>query len=185
MRSPARLVTGTASAAITVVALGLAVAPSAYAGDFGRLELTPATAVPGAKVTVNTTACGPRGSGIGDANALDAGDFEVRSGEQKEVAVGRFTVPHETRPGSYEIVVSCDNGKEAVGDLEVIGGGRPERPDHERPDQERPSGHVRTGVGGSVRPDSTQVALGVGVIGMAAVGGLWLLRRRTEGVEGG
>ncbi|MYR97202.1 hypothetical protein GTY67_08935 [Streptomyces sp. SID8374] len=180
MRSPARLVTGTATAAVTVIALGLTAAPSAYAGDdFGRLEITPATAPPGAKVTVNTTACGPKGSGIGDANSLDAGDFEVRKGTHKEVLVGQFTVPHDTRPGVYEIVVSCDNGKDAVGDLKVIGGGK-----HDRPDHDRPSGHVRTGVGGSVEPNSTQVALGVGVIGMAAVGGLWLLRRRTESTEG-
>lgn len=47
MRSPARFVTGTATAAVTVIALGLTVAPSAYAGDdFGRLEITPATAPP-------------------------------------------------------------------------------------------------------------------------------------------
>ncbi|MFG3404720.1 hypothetical protein [Streptomyces sp. NPDC048142] len=177
MRSPARLVTGTVGAAFTVIAFGLtAAAPSAYAGDFGRLEITPATAAPGATVTVNTTACGKKGSGIGDANSLDAGDFEVRPGTHKEVVVGRFTVPHDTRAGTYEIIVSCDNGKDAVGDLRVIGGGKP------IPD--RPSGHVRTGVGGSVEPDSTQVALGVGVIGLAAVGGLWLLRRRSEGTEG-
>lgn len=179
MRSPARLMTGTASAAVTVIALGLTAAPSAYAGDFGRLEITPATAAPGAQVTVSTTACGPRGAGIGDANSLDAGDFEVRRGTQKEVLTGRFTVPRDTRPGVYEIVVSCDSGKDAVGDLEVIGGGK-----HEKPGHQRPSGHVRTGVGGSVEPDSTQVALGVGVIGTAAVGGLWLLRRRTGSAEG-
>ncbi|NEE60913.1 hypothetical protein G3M55_92440, partial [Streptomyces sp. SID8455] len=96
MRSPARLVTGTATAAVTVIALGLTVAPSAYAGDdFGRLEITPATAPPGSTVTVNTTACGPKGSGIGDANSLDAGDFEVRKGTHKEVLVGQFTVPHD------------------------------------------------------------------------------------------
>ncbi len=46
MRSPARLVTGTATAAVTVIALGLAAAPSAYADNFGRLEITPATAPP-------------------------------------------------------------------------------------------------------------------------------------------
>ncbi|MFJ1592495.1 hypothetical protein ACIOD0_19930 [Kitasatospora albolonga] len=178
MRSPARLMTGTASAAVAVIALGLTAAPSAYADSFGRLEITPATAPPGAKVTVNTTACGPKGSGVGDANSLHAGDFEVRRGTHKEVLVGQFTVPHDTRPGVYEVIVSCDNGKDAVGDLKVIGGGK------HTPDHDRPSGHVRTGVGGSVEPNSTQVALGVGVIGMAAVGGLWLLRRRTESPEG-
>lgn len=47
MRSPARLMTGAATVAVTVIALGLTAAPSAYAGDdFGRLEITPATAPP-------------------------------------------------------------------------------------------------------------------------------------------
>ncbi|MEV8224853.1 hypothetical protein AB0P41_02065 [Streptomyces sp. NPDC079167] len=46
MRSPARLVTGTAAAALTAAALGLAV-PSAHAADLGRPELTAVTAAPG------------------------------------------------------------------------------------------------------------------------------------------
>lgn len=185
MRSPARLVTGTAAAALTVAALGLTLAtPSAYAGDLGRLEITPATATPGATVTVNTTACGPNGSGIGDANSLDAGDFEVSAGTHKEVVVGRFTVPHDTRPGTYGIGVVCDNGKEAGGDLEVTKGGGSHRPDPLKPDHHRPSGHVRTGVGGSVGPDTAQIAAGVGVIAAAAVGGALLMRRRVNGSHG-
>ncbi|MCX4969150.1 hypothetical protein OHA98_31220 [Streptomyces sp. NBC_00654] len=190
MRSPARLVTGTATAALTVMALGLTLAaPSAYAGDLGRLEITPASAAPGATVTVSTTACGPKGSGIGDANSLEAGDFEMRPGTHKESAVGQFTVPHETEPGTYDIAVSCDNGKEATGDFEVIAGGKhttpPETRPEAKPEYERPSGHVRTGVGGSVGPDTTQIAAGVGVLAAAAVGGVWLMRRRPDGSQGG
>ncbi|MGW1814377.1 hypothetical protein ACWCQM_12535 [Streptomyces sp. NPDC002125] len=54
MRSPARLVTGTAAAALTAAALGLAAAPSAHAGtdDLGRPELSSVTAVAEAE-------CGP------------------------------------------------------------------------------------------------------------------------------
>lgn len=179
MRSPARLVTGTAAAAVTVLAL--TAAPSAYAGDLGRLEITPATASPGTKVTVNTTACAPKGTGIGDANDLDAGDFELRPGTHKEDAVGQFTVPQGTKPGTYTIGVSCDNGKEASGDLEVTAGssGWP------KPEPDRPSGHVKTGVGGSVRPDTAQIAAGAGVLVAAAVGGALLLRRRANGTQGG
>ncbi|MCX4732207.1 hypothetical protein [Streptomyces sp. NBC_01363] len=47
-----------------------------------------------------------------------------------------------------------------------------------------PSGHVKTGVGGSVRPDTTQIAAGAGVLAAAAVGGAWLLRRRASGTQG-
>ncbi|MFJ9621946.1 hypothetical protein [Streptomyces sp. NPDC101181] len=174
MRRPARLATGTVGAAFTAVALGLTVAaPPAHAGDVGRLEITPSTATPGATVTVNTTLCGSKG-GDGDASDLNAEDFTVRPTTHKEDSVGQFTVPHDTSAGTYEVFVFCYNGKEAAGDLKIIGGGK----------HEKPSGHVRTGVGGSVEPNSTQVALGVGVIGLAAVGGLWLLRRRSEGTEG-
>ncbi|MFJ7943989.1 hypothetical protein ACIQ6K_10115 [Streptomyces sp. NPDC096354] len=48
-----------------------------------------------------------------------------------------------------------------------------------------PSGHVKTGVGGSVRPDTTQIAAGVGVLAVSAVGGAWLLRRRASGTQAG
>ncbi|MFF9348247.1 hypothetical protein [Streptomyces sp. NPDC014734] len=53
--------------------------------------------------------------------------------------------------------------------------------DSSRPDG--PSGHVKTGVGGSVRSDTTQIAAGAGVLASAAVGGAWLLRRRASGTQ--
>ncbi|MEU9618059.1 MULTISPECIES: hypothetical protein [unclassified Streptomyces] len=46
-----------------------------------------------------------------------------------------------------------------------------------------PSGHVKTGVGGSVRSDTSQIAAGAGVLAAAAVGGAWLLRRRASGTQ--
>ncbi|MFJ8583844.1 hypothetical protein ACIRD2_04190 [Streptomyces sp. NPDC093595] len=47
-----------------------------------------------------------------------------------------------------------------------------------------PSGHVKTGVGGSVGPDTAQIAAGAAVLAAAAVGGVWLLRRRASGAQG-
>ncbi|MEU3653006.1 hypothetical protein AB0E67_09185 [Streptomyces sp. NPDC032161] len=47
-----------------------------------------------------------------------------------------------------------------------------------------PRGGVRTGVGGSVRSDTTQIAAGAGVLAGAAAGGAWLLRRRASGTQG-
>ncbi|MFJ8308030.1 MULTISPECIES: hypothetical protein [unclassified Streptomyces] len=47
-----------------------------------------------------------------------------------------------------------------------------------------PRGHVRTGVGGSIGPDTTEIAAGVAVLAVAAVGGTWLLRRRASGAQG-
>ncbi|MFG3137977.1 hypothetical protein ACGFZA_17420 [Streptomyces sp. NPDC048211] len=48
-----------------------------------------------------------------------------------------------------------------------------------------PTGHVKTGVGGSVGPDTTQIAAGAGVLAATAVGGAWLLRRRASGTQDG
>ncbi|MFF8292395.1 hypothetical protein ACF068_24605 [Streptomyces sp. NPDC016309] len=198
MRTTARLLTGTA---LAVVSLGALASPAVYAapaGDFGKLEVYPSPAEPGETVTVNTTACGKKGHGIGDAQSLGAGDFELSPGAHKDVVVGRFTVPSHTKPGTYAIAVACDNGRTATGDLTVRHGGN-DSGGHDSGghsgghdsggtgghDQGRhdPSGHVRTGVGGSVGPDTTQIAAGVAVLAASAVGGVWLLRRRASGAQ--
>ncbi|MFD7321185.1 hypothetical protein ACFV9D_08845 [Streptomyces sp. NPDC059875] len=167
MRTTARLLTGTA---LTVAAIGAFVAPAAYAGDSESLEVYPSSATPGTTVTVNTLACGKHGHGIGDANSLGAGEFELNPSTHKEVVVGQFTVPQHAKPGTFGISVACDNGKTARGDLVVK--------------HKSPSGHVKTGVGGSVGPDTAQVTVGAAVLAAAAVGGTWLLRRRASGAQG-
>ncbi|MFI6050443.1 hypothetical protein ACIBCO_10180 [Streptomyces violascens] len=47
-----------------------------------------------------------------------------------------------------------------------------------------PRGHVKTGVGGSIGPDTTEIAVGAAVLAAAAVGGTRLLRRRASGAQG-
>ncbi|MFF8836874.1 hypothetical protein [Streptomyces sp. NPDC015130] len=178
MRTLARLFTGTA---LTAAAIGAFAAPAAYAGNendrennndhsYQSLEIYPSSATPGTHVTVNTLACGKHGRGVGDANSLGAGDFKLEPSTHKEVAVGQFRVPEHAKPGTYGISVACDNGKTARGDLTVK--------------HRNPSGHVQTGVGGSIGPDSAQVTAGVAVLAAAAVGGVWLLRRRASGAQG-
>ncbi|MFI5757066.1 hypothetical protein [Streptomyces sp. NPDC051569] len=169
MRTTARLLTGTALAAATV-ALTAVSATGALAGDFEGLELFPQTAAPGATVTVDTTACGRDGHGRGDARSVGAGDFKLEPGTHKESVVGRFQVAEDAQAGTYGIRVRCDNGREATGDLVVEHAG--------------PSGHVKTGIGGSVAPDTTQIAAGVALLAAAAVGGTLLLRRRASGAQG-
>ncbi|MFJ3584924.1 hypothetical protein ACIPPS_22230 [Streptomyces sp. NPDC090127] len=168
MRTTARLLTGTA---LTVAAIGALGAPAAYAGDSEALEVYPSSASPGTTITVNTLACGKHGHGVGDAQSLGAGDFQLNPSTHKEVVVGQFTVPEHAKAGTYGIAVACDNGKTARGELVVKHKG--------------PSGHVRTGVGGSVGPDTTQIAAGAAVLAAAAVGGTWLLRRRASGAQDG
>ncbi|MFD5893971.1 MULTISPECIES: hypothetical protein [unclassified Streptomyces] len=171
MRTTARLLTGTALAAASL-GLSLAAPTAAFAGDRGGLELFPSTSEPGESVTVNTTACGKDGHGRGDASSLGAGEFRLRPGDDKDFVVGRFRVPENTRAGTYAIFVRCQNGREARGDLTV---------EHHR--EHQPSGHVRTGVGGSVGPDTTRIAAGAVVLAAAAVGGTRLLRRRASGAQ--
>lgn len=120
MRSPARLVTGTAAAALAAAALGLsAAAPSAYGDELGPLEITPASAAPGSMVTVNTSACGSDTGATGDASALDASEFALAPATLKEVLAGSFQVPGTIEPGPYSIDVACENGKRATGEIEV------------------------------------------------------------------
>ena len=282
MRSPARLVTGTAAAALAAAALGLsAAAPFAYGDEAAPLEITPARAAPGATVTVNTTACGSDTAATGDASALNASEFALAPATLEEVLAGSFRVPGSIEPGPYRIGVTCENGKQATGEIEVKAAGTtgedsaagsteedsptgaglptdlydseeydptgldeaeasgsalvPDAPalaedsgsalvpdaaalagrstptarpapsahessaghdsssgGHEIPSGHRtsaaptaPTGHVKTGVGGSVGPDTTQIAAGAGVLAATAVGGAWLLRRRASGTQDG
>ncbi|MEV3991101.1 hypothetical protein AB0J57_19550 [Streptomyces sp. NPDC049837] len=198
MHTTARLLTGTALAVVSLGALASPAAYAAHAGDFGKLEVYPSPAEPGETVTVNTTACGKKGHGIGDAESLGAGEFKLSPGTHKEVVVGQFRVPAHTKPGTYAISVACDNGKTATGDLVVKHGGGHSSGGHDSGghssgghDQGRhdqgghvPSGHVKTGVGGSVGPDTTQIAAGAAVLAASAAGGVWLLRRRASGAQG-
>ncbi|MFI6606955.1 hypothetical protein [Streptomyces sp. NPDC050507] len=124
MRSPARLVTGTAAAALAAAALGLsAAAPSAYGDELGPLEISPASAAPGSTVTVNTTACGSDTGATGDASALDASEFALAPATLKDVLAGSFQVPGAIEPGPYSIDVACENGKRATGEIEVKAAG--------------------------------------------------------------
>ncbi|MCX5404054.1 hypothetical protein OHA37_09170 [Streptomyces sp. NBC_00335] len=82
---------------------------------------------------------------------------------------GVGTVPASTKPGSYEVSVVCDDGKGNVegpftGTLTVSAA--------------HPKGAVKTGLGGT-QDSGTNLAAGIGALGAAAVGGVWMARRRT------
>ncbi|MFK4222570.1 hypothetical protein [Streptomyces sp. NPDC019890] len=169
MRTTARLLTGTALALATI---GIG-AHGVYAADIDSLEIFPATATPGTViiVNINITICGTGGHGVGDARALGVDEFQLSPGSHKEALGGQFRVPDHAQAGTYAIGVKCSNGRHATGDLVV------------RHHSQQPSGHVNTGVGGSVGPDTTKIAAGVAVLATAAVGGTLLLRRRASGAQ--
>lgn len=138
-----------------------------------RLDLYPATVVPGSKVTVHTLACGVRSRAAGDASAVGAGMFKLAVGTHDEVVVGSFVVPSSASPGTYAIRARCADGKEVSGDL-LVSLTAPTEPVN-------PKGHVKTGVGGALGPDPVQTAAGVAALAVAAAGGTWLLHRRARG----
>ncbi|MFJ5528842.1 hypothetical protein [Streptomyces sp. NPDC093261] len=171
MRRTARLLTGTA------LALGAAVlaAAPAYAGDTGILEVSPSAVIPGARVTVDTAACGADHAAAGDASAVGAGQFVLAPGPHKRDASGQFRVPPGAQPGTYEIVAKCSGGRQTTvtGDLTVTLTAAK--------DQTQPRGSVKTGVGGALGPDPVKTAAGVAALAVAAAGGTWLLHRRLRG----
>lgn len=169
MRRTARMLTGTA---LAVAAAGLAAAP-VYAQDAGSLEVYPSTVVPGAEVTVNTSACPADGTATGDAGAVGAGPFTLAASAHEDEAIGEFRVPPGAQPGTYEIVARCADGRRIAGDLMVTLTSTRE--------QIQPRGHVNTGVGGALGPDPVQTAAGVAALAVAAAGGTWLLHRRARG----
>ncbi|WP_037675812.1 hypothetical protein [Streptomyces griseus] len=171
MRRTVRLLTGTA---LAVAAAGAAAAP-AHGGDTGgRLEVFPATVVPGGDVTVTSTSCGDSGTATGDASAVGAGHFTLAPTAHEGEATGHFRVPPSAQQGTYEIDVICTEGDDwATGDLVVT-------LSSERA-QVSPRGSVKTGVGGALGPDPVQTAGGVAALAVAAAGGTWLLHRRARG----
>lgn len=135
---PALLLTGTALAA---AAIGLGAGPAYAENDTPqqKLEVHPATAGPGETITVNTTACGTDSGGRGDANAVGAGDFELRPATHKEVVAGQFKLPPDAPEGTHDIAVACDNGNTAQGTLTVAPG--PPEPAQDDPAHHDPAGH--------------------------------------------
>jgi hypothetical protein len=165
MRRTARLLSG--------AALVMAAAAPAWAGT-GSLDVYPSNVVPGGQVTVNTAACGDKGSAIGDAGAVGAGTFTLAPSSHKGEAIGQFQVPESAQPGTYEIVAKCSEGtRQVTGDLVVALSAA-----HE---QVQPRGSVKTGVGGALGTDPVQTAAGVTALAVAAAGGTWLLHRRARG----
>ncbi|MEU1374526.1 hypothetical protein ABZ442_12745 [Streptomyces triculaminicus] len=203
----ARVLTG---AALAITAPVLSSGPAHADDAFGQLEVSPSSVRPGATVTVNTSDCGPKGHGTGDASAVGGpASFDLTPGSHKEVVVGRFKVPDSAKPGTYGIGVKCDDGKEATGDLMVTegAGGSRSAPASSAPASapasaapasqpagpsmpatmpatpaSPPMGGMRTGVGGTSESSGTaEIVAGAAVLATAAVAGTWFLRRRGGG----
>ncbi|MGP3772043.1 hypothetical protein ACTWJ8_14525 [Streptomyces sp. SDT5-1] len=162
------------TAAVAAVTAGGATPATAARGG---LEVYPATASPGDRVSVDTTACGGSDTATGDASAVGAGTFTLAPDAAATAgpATGRFRVPVSAQPGTYEIVARCVDGTEVTGDLIVSVPGTGDAV------AQPPRGHVETGVGGALGPEPTRTSAGVAALALAAAGGTWLLHRRARG----
>ncbi|MFE3514144.1 hypothetical protein [Streptomyces sp. NPDC059166] len=201
MRSPARLVTGTAAAALTAAALGLAV-PSAHADGLGRPDVTAVSAADGQE-------CDPGGTQVCEPAEQDAaGLTELAPGPdsaEPEPLGGTEeaddpAAPESLWPGTQDTEADSGNTAETLQRPDGAtgtdpgtrpgpvppdadpGSAKPPVPPGHRPttapSPSRPSGHVGTGVGGSAAPDTAQLATGAGLVAAAVLGGALLLRRR-------
>ncbi|NED92919.1 hypothetical protein G3I76_74380 [Streptomyces sp. SID11233] len=108
-------------------------------------------------------------------------------------APGRGTSSERPSPSGHESSGTHDESSVGRDDSSAphdSSTGRDSSSDHETPSGHStsaaptaPTGHVKTGIGGSVGPDTTQIAAGAGVLAATAVGGAWLLRRRASGTR--
>ncbi|MFF1644309.1 hypothetical protein [Streptomyces sp. NPDC058240] len=227
---PVRLVTGTATSAVTIATLGFLIAgPPAYAGDAGALRSSAAETASRTTGDLGTRADGEEGSGDGTGSgtanpfSLDnlsglnlpslldsAGGVDKSSGrdtpsgdedtdrgdssssEHDNSSSGQdnsSSSGHDSSGGLESRSPSEEEGSGKRDDASSSGrdsssSGRDDSSSSGHSPGDAPSGHVKTGVGGSVRPDTTQIAAGAGVLAAAAVGGAWLLRRRASGTQG-
>ncbi|QKW06356.1 hypothetical protein HUT18_08035 [Streptomyces sp. NA04227] len=161
-----------APVALALAAVGPAAA-DALAADGPALRVYPASAEPGATVTVNTAACAADGTAHGDASTVGAEAFTLAPSAHESEVIGQFRVPVSAQPGTYEIRANCPGGGVASGDLvlTLAGAGR----------QVSPRGPVHTGVGGALGPDPLRTGAGVAALAVAAAGGTWLLHRKARG----
>jgi len=181
-------VTGTAASAAAIAALGLfATGQPAYAGDTGIPRTGPAA---GPVVDGIPQDRGDEGGGTSGRDAAPGVNIPslLDSVGGLNALPGLGTAPR--REGSNDRGnrnSSEDEGSSRRDETSKRDGSSSDR-DHASgrdgssvPDG--PRGHVKTGVGGSVRSDTTQIAAGAGVLAGTAVGGAWLLRRRASGTQ--
>ncbi|MET9875810.1 sortase [Actinacidiphila glaucinigra] len=106
--------------AMAAAVIGLTV-PNASASDISDAWVTPYYAVPGMRLTVTTTACGPdanyskgQSEAGGQVNLLPLG----RSG----LLAGTFRVPKHTRPGWYTVTLRCPPRTQTTASFRVVRG---------------------------------------------------------------
>ncbi|MFF3614864.1 sortase [Streptomyces sp. NPDC002580] len=140
-------------------------APAAGAVGDSNLRINPGSALPGSTVTVSTTACGPDVT-YGKGESEVGGQFHLFQGDRKGVLTGEFQVPGEGKPGIDTVTVKCPPRIQITDTYQIVG--------------QSPFGGVKAGFG-ATENTQTYVALGGGLITVAAAGALVRMRRRSQG----
>ncbi|MEV6396073.1 hypothetical protein AB0M39_15070 [Streptomyces sp. NPDC051907] len=156
-----------AAAACAVVGLS---APLAAAGGDGQggngpinVNVNPQSVHPGGTLTITVQGC-DRGGTVTSNAFRQVNLSDSRSGTATAIA----RINDNATPGQYSLAVRCnDNSSVASAHFTVLSGRG-----------------AQGGLGGSVGPSSTEMAIGVGLVATAAVGGGVFVARRRRLVSG-
>lgn len=188
IRAASAALLGAAALALTTPAVAMATA-AAPVTPFG-FAVTPSVIAAGGQVTLTVTGCSSTAtaeSGVFDDTVIPSGGS------------ARASIFWDAKPGAmYEVTFTC-NGEEGTTDLTIAGGTpapTPTRTSTPTPTHTAspaatrtptssstaiaPPGGVNGGVGGSfIGMNSTELAIGTGLVGAAALGTVLVVRRRS------
>ncbi|AVZ76644.1 hypothetical protein SLUN_34970 [Streptomyces lunaelactis] len=158
-----------AVAAAACVAVGLSAPLAAAGGDNNQntgpinISVNPQAVHPGGILTITVQGCNRGGT-------VSSSVFPTTnlSGNQGGRATATARVNDNATPGQYHLSVRCnDNPQVATQQFTVL-----------------PARGAQGGLGGSVGPSSTEMALGGGLVAAAAVGGTLFIARRRRVISG-
>ncbi|MGN9910442.1 hypothetical protein ACTMTJ_23080 [Phytohabitans sp. LJ34] len=153
---------GRSAAALGMVAMACLALPAPAYADGAWVEVNPSSIQPGYRV-------GVRGScqeNLNDAVAKSKAFGEVKMAPEHGFVVAAVTIPTGTKPGDYDVKLSCANGSTATTTMYVLG-------------MDNPTKGPATGGGGTAGGTSTPLVLtGGGIAAVVAGVGLLALRRR-------
>ncbi|QNP66714.1 hypothetical protein [Streptomyces genisteinicus] len=155
-------VTATAFAAV-----GLCAPLAAAGGGDGprNVQVSPSSVFPGGTLTITADGC--RRGGTVSSNAFPDATLSPR-GDRGGESTATARVRNNAAPGSYHLTVRCnDSSQTASASFTVL-----------------PARGAQGGLGGSIGPTSTEMAIGAGLVATAAVGGSVFIARRRRTVSG-
>ncbi|MFF6996296.1 hypothetical protein ACFY93_15295 [Streptomyces sp. NPDC008313] len=162
--------------AAAAAALPLTLSPSAAARTSGISVSTS-----GSTVSVTTSACPSNGSSFGNASLLSSGQTSFAQGRQAALSGTSATQSAAwsgVSPGTYTVIVVCQNGTTAGTQSIVVSSPAPSRSPSP---SASPSRGVMGGLGGASRDYGTVTLAGGGaLVAAGALATAWFLRRRTK-----